>query len=157
MIYDGVANLANALHLSKLTHLTDSIKGKLSKTPTKAKKASDERFKEVDQSINQGLEEQKAKLMTPLKNIVNKTSRFSALFIAINVLSIILGVILLIFPDVSMSVWGLIFLYTGTSNLIVTAKTMHLMSKIKERKLKEIFLEDSGDKSKTSSSSKKQK
>ena len=146
IIYDGIKNIANTLDLNRLSKYTEAIANKYHKITshkkTNAKKeAQKEKFKEIDDNINGGLEEQKAKLITPLKNIVNKTSKSSKLYIAANIISIILGIILLIFPDVSMMVWGLIFLYTGLPNLFAAIKTMDLIRKIKEKKFKEILFD----------------
>ena len=88
---------------------------------------------EVENNFNEGLEQQKAKLITPLKNILNKTNKSSKLYIITNIATIILGILLIIFPDVSMVVWGLIFLYTGFSDLFISIKTMGISSKIKEK------------------------
>ena len=78
------------------------------------------------------MEQQKEKLITPLKNIVNKTTKSSLLYIVVNIASIILGIMLLIFPDVSMVVWGIIFLYAGFSDLLISMKTMNISEKIKK-------------------------
>ena len=144
IIYDGLTNIAKALNLSRLSKFTNVVANKYDKIAngkktSKEKEAQREKFKEVDDNINVGLEEQKEKLITPLKNIVNKTSKSSKLFIAANIISIILGIILLIFPDVSMMVWGLIFLYTGLPNLLAAIKSMDFFRKIKEKKFKEIL------------------
>ena len=148
IIYDGVSNIANTLNLSRLTMLTQNVANKFNKLTERqkakqenaAKAARNEKFKEVDQTINDSLEEQGKKMLSPLENIVSKTSGSSKLFIAANILSVILGLILLIFPGVSMMMWGLIFLYTGIPNLMAAAKTMNLTQKIRERKFKEILL-----------------
>lgn len=150
IIYDGLTNIANTLNLSKLSRFTEGIAKKIRKVTSskksdeeanESKAARNEKFKDIDKNINEGLEEQKAKLISPLKNIVNKTSKYSKLFIVANVISVILGIILLIFPDVSMMIWGLIFLYTGIPNLLVSIKTMDLKKKLKERKFKEILFD----------------
>ncbi|MBR3386263.1 hypothetical protein IKG68_01700 [Candidatus Saccharibacteria bacterium] len=139
IIYNGVSSIAKALHMNRLSRFTAAIKEKLDKKPTKRAPATED-FKEVDNSIDQGLEEQAAKLISPLQNIIGKTDKRSVLFIMVNVLSVILGIILLVFPDVSMVIWGLIFLYTGATNFLVAAKTIDLVGKLKRGKLKEIFL-----------------
>lgn len=143
IIYDGVTNIAKALNLTWLSKFTRAVAKKFNSIGNgkkKGKKATDEKFKEVDKNLNEGLEQQKAKLINPLRSIVGKTKKSSALFIVINAVSIAFGVILLIFPGVSMTIWGIIFLYMGLSSLMVAAKTMNLAKKIKERKFKEILL-----------------
>ena len=146
IIYEGATNIANALSLNRLSRYTEAIANKYDKiinrkATSEEKQARKEKFKEVDDNINTGLEEQAEKLMNPLKNIVSKTSNSSKLYIIANAISIILGIILLIFPDVSMTLWGLIFLYTGLPNLFATVKAMDLFKKIKEKRFKEILFD----------------
>lgn len=146
IIYEGTTNIANALSLNRLSRYTEAIANKYDKiinrkATSEEKQARKEKFKEVDDNINTGLEEQAEKLMNPLKNIVSKTSNSSKLYIVANAISIILGIILLIFPDVSMTLWGLIFLYTGLPNLFATVKAMDLFKKIKEKRFKEMLFD----------------
>jgi uncharacterized membrane protein HdeD (DUF308 family) len=146
IIYDGLANIAKVLNLSRMQKYTQTITEKYNKyvnrkLKNKEKEERREKFKTVDDNINVGLEEQKEKMVTPLKNLVNKTSNSPVLYIIANATSVVLGIVLLIFPDVSMMVWGIIFLYTGLSNFIVSVRTMNLSKKIKERKFKEIIFE----------------
>ena len=145
IIYDGLSNISNSLNLNKISKITQAIIRRYNnfvnrKTIDKKKKEQKEKFRDVDNNINEGLEQQKEKLITPLRNVVSRASRFSALYIIVNTISIIFGLVLLVFPDASMMVWGIIFLYTGSSNLIVAIKTMDLLTKIKEKKFKEILL-----------------
>jgi len=88
------------------------------------------------------MEEQAAKLINPLKGAVDKASKFSALYIIANIVSIIIGIMLLILPEVSMTVWGILFIYTGIPNLLAAAKSMQLIQKVKEKKFKEILYGD---------------
>lgn len=158
IIYDGLNNLANYFNLARLSKYTQAISRKynklINKKPKKVNQERKEKLKEIDNNINVGLEEQKEKLISPLKNIVNKSSKFSALYVIANTASIILGIILLVFPGVSMMVWGLIFLYTGLSNLFVAIKTMNLTSKLKQKKFKEILFDAKKDDPKKSDKNK---
>ncbi|MBR2766750.1 hypothetical protein IKD67_01550 [Candidatus Saccharibacteria bacterium] len=159
IIYDGLNNLANYFNLARLSKYTQALSRKYNKLinrkPKNVNKERQEKLKEIDNNINMGLEEQKEKLISPLKNIVNKSSKFSALYIIANAASIILGLILLIFPGVSMMVWGLIFLYTGLSNLFVAIKTMDLTNKLKQKRFKEIIFDAKKDDQKKTTKSNK--
>lgn len=146
IIYNGVANIANTSNSDKLLKYVQAITKKYNKITdhkeeSEKQKEQKAKFKEIDDNINEGLKQQKEKLVSPLANIVNKTSKSSTLYIIANSASIILGTILLIFPDVSMVIWGIIFLYTGLPNLFAAIKTMNLSKKIKERKFKEILFD----------------
>lgn len=146
IIYDSITNIANILHLNdKLSKYTGAISRKYNslihrKVKDEKKKQQQEKFKDIDNNINENLEQQKEKLITPLQNMANKTNKSSVLYIIIaNITSITFGIVLLIFPDVSMMIWGLIFLYTGLSNFFIAAKTIDLVTKIKQKKFKEIL------------------
>lgn len=150
IIYDGLVNLANALHLDWMSKFTIAIANKYNRTlnrkpKNQKKQAQRAKFKEIDDNINIGLEEQGQKMLNPIRNIVSKSSKSSVLYIITASATIILGIILLIFPDVSMMIWGLVFLYTGLSNLIISIKTMGLTKKIKEKKFKEILFDTDKD------------
>ena len=152
IIYDGVTNIANALNLNKLLKFNQTIAEKYNKIinrkqPVEKKLAQQEKFKDVDDSVNGELEQQKKKLVAPLKSIIGKTNKSSRLYIVANAASVILGIILLVFPGVSMTIWGLIFLYTGLPNLLAAIKSMELVAKIKNRQFKQILsdLESGGE------------
>lgn len=145
IIYDGITNITNILHLNdKLSKYARAISRKYNnfihrKAEDEKKKQQKEKFKDIDNNINEGLEQQREKLITPLKKIIDKANKSSTLYIITNAASIAFGIILLIYPDVSMMIWGLIFLYTGLSNFFIATKTMNLITKIKEKKFKEIL------------------
>lgn len=130
IIFDGVINIFNALNLNKLSGYTQGIAKKFNGMVNN---------KNVDKNFNEGIEEQKEKLMNPLKNIVGKTNKSSILYIIANIASIILGILLIVFSDISMTLWGIIFIYTGFSDLLGAMRTMNISKKIKEKKFKEIL------------------
>ena len=82
IIYEGATNIAGALNLTRLSRYTESIANKYNKIVNRKaineeKQTRKEKFKEIDDNINTGLEEQAEKLINPLKNIVGKTSNSS--------------------------------------------------------------------------------
>jgi len=151
IIYNGLINILNVLNLNRVSKYTQKIAKKYEKI------ISD---KKVNKEIDKEMETQGSKYIEPLKNIVNKTNNSSALYIIINLATIILG-ILLLFSSFSMVVWGVIFIYTGMSDLLVAYKTMDVSAKIRERKFKDIFIdikntkEDTKEEKKDSKSNKK--
>ena len=88
--------------------------------------------KNIDKDVNEGIEEQKDRFLNPLKNIIDKSSKFSILYIIINIISIILAAQLLMFSNFSIIVWGIILIYTGISDLLVSIRTMNISKKLKE-------------------------
>lgn len=141
IIYNGLTNISAALNLGIVSKYTNIIKEKYNKilNSKKTKKKQTEKFNDINKNFDEGMEQQTEKLINPIKNMLNKTNKASTLYIVINVASIILGLILLIFPNVSMVLWGGIFLYTGISDLLVAMSTMNITQKIKEKKFKEIL------------------
>ena len=134
IIGDGVMNIVNSLNLNKASKYTKSIAEKYNKIINKKKENKEEKLKDVNKNFNEGMEQQKERLIVPLKRIVGKTSNLPKLYIVTNVATIILGIFLLVFPDVSMVIWGIIFLYIGLSDLLSIMKTMDISNKIKEKR-----------------------
>lgn len=143
IIGNGILNIVNSLNLKNESKYTKIIAEKCNKIINKKKENKDlneekkeEKFKDVNKNFNEGMEQQKERLIAPLERLVGKTSNLPVLYIVANVATVILGIILLIFPDVSMVIWGIIFLYIGLSDLLVTMKTINISKKIKEKFLK---------------------
>ena len=147
IIYNGASNIFSALHWNdKLAKYTGAITSKYHKLthrkkPAKKSKVQKEKFKEIDDNLNAELEAQEKKLLSPFAKMVDKSRKSSALYIVTNSASVIFGIILLVYPGVSMTIWGIIFLYTGISNFIIGARTMNLTKKIKGKKYKEILFD----------------
>ena len=130
IIYDGVINILNTLKMNKLKEYTQGIAEKLGNMVNR---------KNLNKDLYEGVEKQKERFMNPLKNVVGKTNKSSILYIVTNAASIILGILLLMFSSISMIACGIIFIYTGTSDLLIAMRTMNVSKKIKEKKFKEIF------------------
>ena len=151
IIGNGLFNIANLLKFTeKISKFTRPLKEKITriKEKRKAKKSKSllaesdrKQFKGVDQDLNKGLEEQATKLLNPFQNMVEKSSKSAVLFIIANTISVIFGLVLLIYPDTSITLWGVIFLYTGLTSFIAGLKAMQIFKKIKEKRFKEIYSE----------------
>ena len=142
IIYTGLKNILNALNLNKISKYTQIIKeiyNKIKKRKNKKKRKQESKFKDVNKSFNKGMEKQKERLVNPLTNIVDKTGKFSVIYIIANGASIILGIILIIFPDVSMAIWGIIFLYTGIPDLVAAMRAINISNKIRNKDFKGII------------------
>ena len=142
IIYIGLKNILSALNLNKISKYTQIIKeryNRIKKRKNKKKRKQESKFKDVNKSFNEGMEKQKERLVNPLTNIVDKTGKFSVIYIIANCASIILGIILIIFPDVSMAIWGIIFLYTGIPDLVAAMRAINISSKIKNKDFKGII------------------
>lgn len=131
--YDGIINISNTLKLNKLLEHTKEI-GNTVRSMSKTK--------EISKELDEGIEEQKEKFEKVLNGVINKTDKVPFLYLGANIISVILGVLLLIVPEISMSLWGIIFIYTGISNLLVAMRTMNISKKIKEKDFKSILYYD---------------
>ena len=141
IIYDGLSNIFNTLHLTKFSGYTEKIAKKYEKIANK---------KSPSEDVDKGMDEQRDKFMKPIENILSKSNKSTILYLVVNFATVILGILLLV-SSYSMVVWGIIFLYTGTSDLIVSMRTMNVASKLKEKKFKEILY---GEEQKTSNKKK---
>ena len=151
IIGNGLFNIAKILNFTeKISKFTRPIKERIAKIKesrnTKKSKTllteSDKKeFKGVDKDLNKGLEEQATKLLTPFQGMVEKSKKSSVLFIITNSVSVIFGIILFVYPDASITLWGVIFLYTGLTGFISGLKAMSFFKKIKEKRFKEIYSE----------------
>lgn len=158
IISSGVVNIVSILNLTdKVSRFTRPIKEKFAKFKEKRAAKSSKKliteddkahFKDVEKDLNNGLEEQATKLLTPLQSMVDKSSKSAVLFVITNAISVIFGIILLVYPDASITLWGLIFLYTGLTNLFASMKAMDVFTKIKEKRFKEILYDAQNSKKK---------
>ena len=149
IIGNGLFNIANLLKFTeKISKFTRPLKEKITrikekrntkKSKTLLTESDRKQFKGVDRDLNKGLEEQATKLLNPFQNMVKKSSKSAVLFIIANAISVIFGLVLLIYPDTSITLWGVIFLYTGLTSFIAGLKAMQIFTKIKEKRFKEIY------------------
>ncbi|MBR2709638.1 hypothetical protein IKE72_00995 [Candidatus Saccharibacteria bacterium] len=153
IIYDGIKNIAETLHLTRLTDYTAKVARKYNKfahtePKSEKEKIKREKFKEIDTNLDTSLTEQKDKLMSPLRNLVGKSSKSSRLYVAVNIITIILGLVVLFYPSASMAVWGLIFLYTGLTNFTAALHGMDIKNKLKQKRFREILYDAEGNEKK---------
>lgn len=151
IIGNGLFNIAKILNFTeKISKFTRPIKERIAKikesrntkkSKTLLTESDKKQFKGVDKDLNKGLEEQATKLLTPFQGMVEKSKNSSILFIVTNSISVIFGIILLVYPDTSITLWGVIFLYTGLTGFISGLKAMSFFKKIKEKRFKEIYSE----------------
>ena len=149
IIGNGLYNIAKILNLTeKATKFIHPIKERIAKikearaarkSKTLLTESDKAQFKGVDKDLNKGLEEQATKLLTPFQGMVEKSKKSSILFIITNSISVIFGVVLLVYPDASITLWGIIFLYTGLTGFYSGLKAMNIFKKIKEKRFKEIY------------------
>ena len=124
IIFDGLINVLDSLKLNSVSvyinHKRDAIKSIISK-------------QEFNKDFEKGINKQTEKITSTIGNMIGKTVKYIWIYVAVNVISLVLGVLLLVKPDMTMRIWGIIFIYTGLSDFITAAKSMNLSKKIKEK------------------------
>lgn len=128
IIYNGLSNLLEA---TKYKAVLDKAKDKVVAMANKQKGNKD---------VEKNLNEQADKIIGTLNRSMNKTSTNTYVYMAFNILTVILGFLLLL-SDVTVVIWGIIFIYVGLSDLIVAAKSMNIRQKLKNKEFKSIVFD----------------
>lgn len=123
IIYVGLSNILGILHLNRFTDFIDRLSKKYDNISNQ---------KKLSRDIDKQMTLQGNKYIKPLQKLLNKAKNSSVIYIIVNILTIVLGILLLV-SSFSMFVWGIIFLYTGISDLIIVVKAMNLSDDIKEK------------------------
>ncbi|MBR3324550.1 MAG: DUF308 domain-containing protein [Clostridia bacterium] len=130
IITNGVINTLNILRFNKISSQIINTKNNMESKIKEKRKNSD---------IEKEVRTQTDKITNIMNDIVDRTSKIPYLYLIINVISIILGIWLFVNPDITVTIWGLIFVYTGLSNFVLAAKSMNLSAKIRDREFKSII------------------
>lgn len=133
IIFNGLINILNSFKLDKVSAYIISKENTIKDIIHK---------KELNKDFENGINEQTEKMINPLSNILSKTTKISWIYVIVNIISIILGILLLVKPDATMVLWGFIFIYTGSSDFIIVAKSMNISKKIKEKDFKSIIYDE---------------
>jgi uncharacterized membrane protein HdeD (DUF308 family) len=134
IIINGSINLLNVLGLSREQEIVVSFRDKITRLFSRIKSPKD---------LEEGIDEQASKYFRPLQKIISETEGHKIFYLATNVLAVILGALLLIKPDLSITVFGLIFIYVGISDFVMVYRTRKISEKLRDKKYREILLEDS--------------
>lgn len=81
----------------------------------------------------------KDKIINSLNNVVEKSNKNSYFSLIVNCLSIALGVLLFILPNVTIIAFGVIFVYTGILDFAMVFKSRNIAKMIKDKNFKEIL------------------
>ena len=123
IISNGLINIFN---VTKLNRISSQIVG----TENAIKEKLDNDETDDKEGI---LVEQTEKVVNPLRRFIDKTKGKSILYFILNIISIILGIILLTANRVTYVIIGLILIYTGLSDLLMYLKTRKVSRKVKAR------------------------
>ena len=133
IIINGLLNLFDILELNRawemITALRDKITGIFSRVKT-------------PKNLDDGIDEQGNRYLRPLQKIVSESEGHRIIYFVSNFLSVILGVLLLVQPNLSITVFGMIFVYVGISDFVMAFRTRKISEKLRNREFREILFEE---------------
>lgn len=122
IILNGLINIFN---IKKL----DKIALSLSYTENKIKDKFDKDKNDID--LKKGvILEQTEKVINPINNIIEIVNKESILYYVLNIISVVLGVLLLTADNITFTVCGVILIYTGTFDVLMFVKSKQLSKKL---------------------------
>lgn len=133
IIINGLTNLLNSLNLNKMSAYIANIEIKIKNRVNNNK---------MNKDFKAGIKEQTEKIVNPLSKFINRTTELNVLYIIFNSISIILGILLLVKSNITIIIWGIVFIYTGITDFITVAKSRNLAEKLKEKDFKSIMYDD---------------
>jgi uncharacterized membrane protein HdeD (DUF308 family) len=136
IIINGAVNLSGVLGLGRVQDSVVAFKSKLEKIFSKVK---------TTKELEDGMEEQTNKYLRPLHQIVSESERNKAFFFVTNLLSVILGVLLLVRPDMSITIFGIVFIYVGINDFVMAFRTRKISEKLRDKKFREILFEETDE------------
>lgn len=135
IIFNGLINIFNVLKLDKVSSYIINVENKIKDIVHKRK---------IEENFEKGIKEQTKRITKPLNEFMDITNKisYSYLYLVINTISIILGIVLLIWSDITIVIWGVIFIFIGISDFLMAAKSMNISKKLKEKDIKAILYDE---------------
>ncbi len=121
---NGTINLLDILGLTQAREFVTALKDKAEKFFSRIKSP---------QAIEEGMEGEAGKILNPLDKIISESNRHKAVYFTINLLAVILGVMLLVRPNLSITIFGLIMIYAGSSNLVMAFRTWKISKDLRDK------------------------
>ena len=132
IIINGALNLLDVMGLSRAREMLTALRDKAAKFFSRVK---------TPKTFDDGIDEQANKYFRPLQKIVSESEGHKAVYFVVNLLSVILGVLLLVKADLSITVFGLIFVYVGISDFVMAYRTRKVSEKLRNGEFSEILFE----------------
>ena len=136
IVINGSLNLLSILGLNRAKETLAAMESKGKNALSRLKKSKD---------LENGFQEQTKKYLRPLHQVVSETEGHKVVSFVTNLLSVILGVLLLVQANISITVFGLIFIYVGISDFLLAFGTRKIAQKLRDRKFKEILFEETDE------------
>ena len=113
IIFNGILNVLNILKLDKLKLYTFYFEKKFKGLIHEAN---------ISQEFEDGVKEQTDRIINSVNDVVKKSNKNSYFSLIVNIISIILGVLLFILPNITVITFGVIFVYTGILDFAMAFK-----------------------------------
>ncbi len=139
IIINGAINLLDILGLTQPRKIIAALRVKVEAFFTRLKKPKE---------LVEGMEEEAGKFMNPLYKIVSESKWHKVVYFTTNFLAVILGVLLLFQPDLSITIFGLIIIYTGISDLVMAFKTRKMSKDLRNKEHRKTMPEEPDEREK---------
>ena len=133
IFFNGILNVLNILKLDKLKLYTFYFEKKFKGLIHEAN---------ISQEFEDGVKEQTDRIINSVNDVVKKSNKNSYFSLIVNIISIILGVLLFILPNITVITFGVIFVYTGILDFAMVFKSRNIGKKIRDKKFKEILFSE---------------
>ena len=135
IVIQGTINLLDVLGLTQAREFVTALRDKAVKFFSRIKNPK---------QIDEGMEGEAGKILNPLYKIVSESKWHKAVYFAINLLAVILGVMLLVRPNISITILGVIMIYAGSSNLVMAFRTRKISKELRNKNKGEAGLQNDG-------------
>lgn len=133
IIINGLLNLFDLLGLGRARETVTALRDKITSLFSRVKTPKD---------LDNGIDEQGNRYLRPLQKIVSESKGLKAVYFVTNLLSVSLGVLLLVQPNLSITAFGLIFIYVGISDFVMVFRTRKISEKLRNREFRDILFEE---------------
>ena len=133
IVINGAVNLSGILGLSRVKDSIVAFKDKIGKAFARVK---------TSKELEDGMDEQANRYIRPLHQIVSESEGNNTFFFATNLLSVILGLLLLFWPNMSITIFGIVFIYVGINDFLMAFRTRKVSEKLRNKEYREILLGD---------------
>lgn len=133
IIINGLLNLFDLLGLGHARETVTTLRDKITSLFSRVKTPKD---------LDNGINEQSNRYLRPLQKIVSESKGRKPVYFVTNLLSVSLGVLLLVQPNLSITAFGLIFIYVGISDFVMVFRTRKISEKLRNREFRDILFEE---------------
>lgn len=136
IIINGSVNLLSILGLSRAQGILVTLKDRADSLRSRLKKPKD---------FENGIQEQTKRYIRPLYQVVSESEGHKVVSIVTNVFTVILGILLLVKADLSITIFGVIFIYVGFSDFLLAFRTRKISEKLRDKQFREILIEEADE------------